>query len=259
MTAEDSPGVGLTTAAARVIMGSGTEPVGRADQVAQRLGRAIRLGLILDGERLPSELQLSEQLGIANVTLREALATLREQGLVRTRRGRAGGTFVRAPLDADPGALPARLAALTTQDIRELADHRTAIASTVADLAARRSLPDEVDDLRRQVDRLKNARTPSERRRADTQFTILLASAAQSSRLTTEAIRLLAEIGDLLWLRLTDTEHNAAVRVRFRLVDAVGKRQRARARDAAEQLIASDTRRLLELRLARYDEPGVIR
>ncbi|HEY4021876.1 MAG TPA: GntR family transcriptional regulator [Pseudonocardiaceae bacterium] len=259
MTAGDSPGVGLTTAAARVIMGSGTEPVGRADQVAQRLGRAIRLGLILDGERLPSEIQLSEQLGIANVTLREALATLREQGLVLTRRGRAGGTFVRAPLDADPGALPGRLAALSTQDIRELADHRTAISTTVADLAAQRSLPDEVDDLHRQVERLRAARTPSERRRADTQFTILLASAAQSSRLTTEAIRLLAEIGDLLWLRLSPAEHDAAVRVRFRLVDAIGKRQRARAREAAEQQVAADTRRLLELRLALYDEPEVIR
>ncbi|HJP78823.1 MAG TPA: GntR family transcriptional regulator [Pseudonocardiaceae bacterium] len=247
MTAADSPGVGLTTAAARVIMGSGTEPVGRADQIAHRLGRAIRLGLILDGERLPSEIQLAEQLGIANVTLREALATLREQGLVLTRRGRAGGTFVRAPLDADPGALPARVAALSTQHIRELADHRTAIATTVADLAAQRSLPDEVDDLLRQVERLRAARTPSERRRADTQFTILLASAAQSSRLTTEAIRLLAEIGDLLWLRLSPAEHDAAVRVRFRLVDAVGKRQRARAREAAEHLVAADTRRLLAL------------
>jgi DNA-binding FadR family transcriptional regulator len=256
MTAADSPGVGLTTAAARVIMGSGDEPVGRADQVAQRLGRAIRLGLILDGERLPPEIRLSEQLGIANVTLREALATLREQGLVLTRRGRAGGTFVRAPLDADPAALPGRLAALSTQDIRELDDHRAAIATTVADLAAQRAVPDEVDELHRQVERLRAARTPSERRRADTQFTILLASAAQSSRLTTEAIRLLAEIGDLLWLRLSPAEHDDAVRVRFRLVNAVGRGNRARAREAAEQQVAADTRRLLDLRLALYDTPG---
>ena len=74
-------GVGLTTATARTILGSG-QTSGRAEQVAQRLGEAIRLGLILDGERLPSEVQLSEQLGIATVTLREALATLREQGLI---------------------------------------------------------------------------------------------------------------------------------------------------------------------------------
>jgi hypothetical protein len=45
----------------------------------------------------------------------------------------------------------------------------------------------------------------------------------------------------------------------FRLVDAIGKRQRARAREAAEQQVAADTRRLLELRLALYDEPEVIR
>ncbi|HEX3782246.1 MAG TPA: GntR family transcriptional regulator [Pseudonocardiaceae bacterium] len=256
MTAGEGLGVGLTTATARVIMGAGTEPAGRADQIAQRLGRAIRLGLILDGERLPPEIQLSEQLGIANVTLREALATLREQGLVLTRRGRAGGTFVRAPLDADPDALPDRLAALSTQDIRELADHRAAISTMVADLAAQRALPEEVDDLHRQVERLRSARTPSERRRADTQFTIQLASAAQSSRLTTEALRLLAEIGDLLWLRLAPADHDEAVRVRSRLVTAIGRRQRARARDAAQQQVAADTRRLLQLRLALYDSQG---
>ena len=64
-------GVGLTTATARTILGIGPTS-GRAEQVAQRLGEAIRLGLILDGERLPSEVQLAEQLGIATVTLRAA-------------------------------------------------------------------------------------------------------------------------------------------------------------------------------------------
>jgi len=67
-------GVGLTTATTRVILGMADEPGGRADQIAQRLGRAIRLGLVLDGERLPPEPQLAEQLGIATVTLREAVA-----------------------------------------------------------------------------------------------------------------------------------------------------------------------------------------
>jgi len=248
-------GTGLTTATARVILGTDDGPGGRADQIAQRIGRAIRLGLMVDGERLPPEAQLAEQLGIATVTLREAWAILRERGLVVTRRGRAGGTFVRLPHATEPDALSARLRRFSTQDIRELGDHRRAIWAMVAELAAVRSLPDEVDDLHRQVERLRTAGTASERRRADTQFTIQLASAAQSSRLTREALSLLAEAGDLLWLGLSDAEHTDAVRSRSRLVAAVARRQPRPARGAAQRQVADETRRLLQLRLALYDDP----
>ncbi|HEX4702071.1 MAG TPA: FCD domain-containing protein, partial [Pseudonocardiaceae bacterium] len=171
-------------------------------------------------------------------------------------RGRSGGTFVRAPSGGEPDALSRRLRQLSTQDIRELADHRRAIAATVAQLAADRALPDEIGDLHRQVQRLRTAGTASERRRADTQLTILLASAAQSSRLTREALRLLAEVGDLLWLRLTDSEHASAVLSRSQLVTAIGRHQQLHARTIAERQVEADTQRLLGLRLALYDLPG---
>ena len=90
----------LTTVRARTLF-TPLDTGGRADTVTRRLAQAIRLGLLLDGERLPAESQLAGQLGVSTVTLREALATLRTMGLVETRRGRGGGSFVRAP--DDPG------------------------------------------------------------------------------------------------------------------------------------------------------------
>ena len=39
------------------------------------------------------------QLGVSTVTLREAPSALRQEGLVVTKRGRSGGTFVCAPSD----------------------------------------------------------------------------------------------------------------------------------------------------------------
>ena len=68
---------------------------GRAEEVVQRVSQAIQLGLFVDGEQLPPETEFAAQLGVSAMTLREALATLRQQGLVETRRGRTGGTFVR--------------------------------------------------------------------------------------------------------------------------------------------------------------------
>jgi GntR family transcriptional repressor for pyruvate dehydrogenase complex len=249
--------VGLTTVAVRAILAPPAEPAGRADLVAQRLGQAIRLGLILDREQLPPEAKLADQLGVATVTLREALATLREQGLIVTRRGRGGGTFVQAPTDLAQG-LVQRLRQFTTQELRDLGDHRSAVSGMAARLAAERALPEEVQSLARQVERLRAAGTMSERRRADTQFNIEVAAAAQSPRLTREELRLRAEVGDLLWLQLDEDDHEASVQVRNQLVDAIGQGEPGRARDLAELHVAADTARLLQLRLRIYDleRPG---
>jgi GntR family transcriptional regulator, transcriptional repressor for pyruvate dehydrogenase complex len=244
----ESSEVGLTTAAVRTILAPPPEPTGRADLVAHRLSQAIRLGLILDHERLPPESQLAEQLGVSTVTLREALAALRQQGLVTTRRGRGGGTFAQAPADLAEG-LGRRLRQFTTQELRDLGDHRRAVSGMAARLAAERALPEEIHSLARQVERLRAAGTMSERRRADTQFTIEVAAAAQSPRLTREELRLRAEVGDLLWLQLDERDHDVSVHARHQLVRAIDRRDGARARELAEQHVAADTIRLIRLRL----------
>jgi GntR family transcriptional regulator len=46
------------------------------------------------GERLGTERELSERLGVARSTIRSALADLERSGVVRRARGRAGGIFV---------------------------------------------------------------------------------------------------------------------------------------------------------------------
>ena len=67
----------------------------RADAVVRRLADGIALGILAPEEQLPSETELADTFGVSPVTVREALTMLREQGLVATRRGRGGGSFVR--------------------------------------------------------------------------------------------------------------------------------------------------------------------
>ncbi|MFL6607198.1 MAG: winged helix-turn-helix domain-containing protein, partial [Pseudomonas sp.] len=67
---------------------------GKTESVTRRLIEMIDLGLLVEGEQLPSENSLSTQLGVATVTLRDALAALRERGVIETRRGRNGGSFI---------------------------------------------------------------------------------------------------------------------------------------------------------------------
>jgi len=246
------PAVGLTTAAARTVLGQNAAigGGGLAGLVAQRLSEAIQLGILLDGERLPPESKLAEQLGVATVTLREALAVLRVQGLVTTRRGRGGGTFVSAP-DLDSG-LGRRLRELSIAWLRDLGDHRGAVATRTARLAAQRALPGEVAELERQLDRLRAARTASDRRRAALQFSVGVAAAAASPRLLREEQRLAAEVGDLLWLGASDHDHAASVEAQARLAAAIGRHDPDAAVALADQQVAAETARLIGLRLRAY-------
>ena len=55
------------------------EPVETAttfEETVDRLGTAIRLGILAPGSRLPSERELAEQLRISRSTLRQAITAL---------------------------------------------------------------------------------------------------------------------------------------------------------------------------------------
>ncbi len=60
----------------------------------EQLATAIRLGVYPVGSLLPPERELAERLAVSRATLREAIAALRQAGLVETRRGRGGGSTV---------------------------------------------------------------------------------------------------------------------------------------------------------------------
>lgn len=69
-----------------------------AAQVARDIEKDIRAGRLAPDTRLPNELELSLQYGVARMTVRRAVAQLRDKGLVITVHGR--GSFV-TPRDVD--------------------------------------------------------------------------------------------------------------------------------------------------------------
>jgi GntR family transcriptional regulator, transcriptional repressor for pyruvate dehydrogenase complex len=63
-------------------------------QVENQLRSAILSGTFRRGDRLPSETQLAEQLRVSRATVREALRSLAQAGLIRKESGVKGGSFV---------------------------------------------------------------------------------------------------------------------------------------------------------------------
>ena len=55
----------------------------RSEQVAQRILRMIADGTLQEGDKLPSEPEFAKQLGISRGILREGLAQLKAQGVIR--------------------------------------------------------------------------------------------------------------------------------------------------------------------------------
>ncbi|MGI5459575.1 FadR/GntR family transcriptional regulator [Streptomyces sp. CA-249302] len=223
----------------------------RVDAVVRRIGDAIELGLLADGEQLPGESELAGQLGVSTVTLREALMALRQQGLVTTRRGRGGGSFVSLPEVPGEERLKVRLRGWSPEELRDLGDHWAALSGMAARLAAERTEPDDLVQLRRTAEELGQAEDAAARSRVYGRFHVELAAAAQSARLTREQVALQTEVGALLCLVLGDDEYREEVADRHRsVISAVQDGAHTSARELAERCVQESTARLIALRLA---------
>jgi len=194
---------------------------GRAGEVVSRVSQAIRLGLVVDGEQLPPETEFAAQLGVSAMTLREALAALREQGLVETRRGRTGGTFVRRPTTPPVEAIRDRLRATSASALRDLTDEQFAVSGGAARFAAARATLGDLRRLYALADQLSAATTLGSCIRADSRFHIEVAIAAQSERLTRLEVALQTDLAELLWLPPETETAAPAAPVKTGAVDVV--------------------------------------
>ncbi|MET8427659.1 GntR family transcriptional regulator [Nocardia sp. NPDC004860] len=219
----------------------------RPEAVVERISAAIGLGVMVDGEQLPTETDLAGQLGVSTMTLREALAVLREQGLVVTRRGRGGGSFVQATPDVVQSNSLARLQTLSVEEIRDIGDEHFAISGAAAALAAQRSLSADIARMRALIARLRDATNRFECKRADSRFHIEVAVSAQSLRLTRAEVGLQAETSALIWLPQIAIDPDKEARDHEALVEAIEAEDPRRARDLAEAHSAAHLRRLVEL------------
>lgn len=115
-------------------------PVRNAFEVTvERLAQGIRLGVLIGGAQLPPERELADTFGVSRVTLREALKALKTAGLLESRRGRGGGTFVVSSTAQRPWAADVTAEAVppTLNDTLEL---RRIVEPGAAALAASRTL-----------------------------------------------------------------------------------------------------------------------
>ncbi|MCJ8145247.1 FadR family transcriptional regulator [Ancylobacter sp. A5.8] len=118
--------------------------------VVEHLQGLILQGSLKSGERLPSQRDLAEQLGVSRPSLREALTVLETRGLVTVRAG--SGVFVSRP--AERGPLWRYADRCTPRDVYEA---RLGLEAYAARLAAPRTGPAEAARLDEFVARMDEA------------------------------------------------------------------------------------------------------
>ena len=202
------------------------------EETVERLLRAVKLGLVPPGERLPPERELAPLLGISRVTLRQAIRALEQGGYVESRRGRGGGTFVRRrPSDErSESAARRRAQELGPARLEDALDLRRVVEPGAAELAAERATPAQAGLLLALAEAAAGADEPGYRA-ADVRLHLAIATVAGSPSLAAAVDDVQARLTDLLlaFPRLHPAIAHANRQHRG-IVRAIGDREPARAR-----------------------------
>jgi DNA-binding FadR family transcriptional regulator len=217
---------------------------GLVDEVCGRIEQAVETGLLTSGQRLPNETELAAALGVSAVTAREALSQLRTSGLIRTARGRSGGSFIAENVLPTSERAQDQLRALTRLQITDLGLHYQAIAAACAGAAALRADAADVATLRSFIPAAGD--DPLSWRLSLAEFLLEVAAIARSARLARELIRLQADLGALTVLPCADEAYRGrSTTILADITADIDAHRPAAAEAGAKSLIGATTDWLL--------------
>jgi GntR family transcriptional regulator, transcriptional repressor for pyruvate dehydrogenase complex len=162
--------------------------------VEQHLKELIRARRLVAGDRLPAERELAERLGVNRSTLRSALQSLADQGVLAGRHG-SGWT-----VEAQGHVVASNLAVyLRLEDVsfRQLFDARRAVEPAIAASAAENRTEDQVAAMRACIAAMRATTDGDSYVQADSDFHALIAAASGNpvfTLLISPALSLLADV-----------------------------------------------------------------
>jgi GntR family transcriptional repressor for pyruvate dehydrogenase complex len=124
------------------------EPVA-AEQVIAHVRTLIERRTLRPGDRLASERQLAQEVGVSRPSVRAGLRSLAAMGVVQTRQG--AGTFITAGPPALVGEPLRLIASLHGLDLGALWEVRRVLEAGTASLAAERATPERIATLSDEV------------------------------------------------------------------------------------------------------------
>lgn len=121
----------------------------KQEYIIKHLEKEILSRSLKPGDKLPSELELQEKFSVGRGTIREALRTLQQKGLIEIKKGAKGGVFVK---EVDAEQVRETLAILMRHQRispKHLYEFRFALEPAVAAHAAERATTEDIKRLKR--------------------------------------------------------------------------------------------------------------
>jgi len=130
------------------------EKISITEQVVKRIEELIRSGVFTVGEKLPTEMELREQLGVGRSTIREAFRVLQALGLIELRPGK--GAFVKKINDNTYETIRNWFVEKEAE-LSELMEVRMAIEPLAIKLAIQRATPKQIEQIKEIHEAFKQA------------------------------------------------------------------------------------------------------
>jgi DNA-binding FadR family transcriptional regulator len=224
------------------------------DKTVDKILTAIALGEFGEGDQLPTERELVEQLQVARATVRDAIGRLSRQGVVEVRRGRFGGMFVSGTFTREVAAAARRTLESDWPQLERLLDMRSLVEGMIASAAADRLTGAAGRRISDAAAAHAAASIPREVRATDRDFHIAVAEAARNPYLLELRDELAASVGVNFGLEPYVDDPaltRRAVRQHKELAKAVLTRDGARASQIARRhfTINADTIQAVRQRL----------
>ena len=157
------------------------QPAKLSTAVTRQIEKLILRGILRPGERLPSERELSERLGVSRPSLRDAVAELQEKGLLTTKAG--AGIYVANVLGSAFSDALVNLFANHREAVADYVSFRKDLEGLAAERAARHASDTDLRVVQTIFDKMEAAhqkRDPSDEARLDADFHLSIIEASHN-------------------------------------------------------------------------------
>jgi GntR family transcriptional repressor for pyruvate dehydrogenase complex len=231
-------------------------PTTRTSDVCRKLIAHLMRGDWREGDRMPSERELCQRLGVGRASLREALKALEIMGMVESRVGE--GTFVleRSAFFSRP--LMFAITGGTYDEVESIIEARQTIEAALAGFAAERATPSDLEEIRKYLDQMREAVTNAGTfLEADLSFHLAVAQAGHNQILL-NAVQMLRNlmrewIAETMQVKGTLPQ---AVEQHERIFDAISQRDKDAARKAMTEHLEVMGTRLIKVKELRESSLG---
>ncbi len=149
--------------------------------VVKQIELLILRGILRPGDRLPSERELAEKLGVSRPSLREAVATLQDRGLLDARAG--AGIFVGNVMGAEFSETLVRLFSDHEEAMFDYISFRRDMEGMAAERAAKLGSDTDlkvIDTIFRKMEAAHTKRNPAEESQLDAEFHLAIIEASHN-------------------------------------------------------------------------------